>query len=55
MLVEVTLTDGHTIYPVFAPEHKSYVLGYYTKMYWTGAIKKFKATMDNGEIIGMGA
>jgi hypothetical protein len=40
---------------IFAPEHKAEVIGFYTKEYWAGRIQWFKAVMDNGEIVAIGA
>jgi hypothetical protein len=40
---------------IFAPEHKAEVIGWYTKEYWAGRIQCFKVTMDNGEIVAVGA
>jgi hypothetical protein len=55
MNVTVTNLDKtHTVYG-FAPEHKSEVVGFYTKLYWQGKISGFIAGMDNGEIVAIGA
>jgi hypothetical protein len=55
MNVIVKLNDGGTIYPTFAPEHRVEVIGYYTLQYWQRAIKGFRATLEDGTIIELGA
>ena len=55
MNVSVKLNDNTTIYPSYAPEHKAEVIGFYTKKYWTQEIQGFKATMDDGTIVAIGA
>lgn len=55
MNVVVTLNDGTTINPVYAPEHISEVIGFYTKQLWQNAISGFIATLDNGQVIKLGA
>jgi len=47
--------DNTTTTYGFSPEHKSEVIGFYTKLYWGQKIQGFKATMDNGEIVVIGA
>lgn len=39
----------------FDPQHKAEVIGWYTKEYWATRIQAFKVTMDNGEIVAVGA
>lgn len=55
MNVEVTLKDGSQIFPSFAPEHKAEVIGWYTTEYWANRIQGFKATLDDGTIVAIGA
>lgn len=55
MLVAVMNSDNTITNYVFDPQHKSEVIGFYTKEYWQGLISGFKATMDNGEIVAIGA
>ena len=54
MKVSVNKNRVETDY-IFAPEHKAEVIGFYTKEYWAGRIQHFKAVMDNGEIVAVGA
>ena len=55
MNVEVTLNDNTKIYPSYAPEHKAEVIGFYTKEYWANKIQGFKATLNDGSIVAIGA
>ena len=55
MNVEVTLNDNSKIYPSYDPEHKSEVIGFYTKQYWAMKIQGFKATLNDGTIVAIGA
>lgn len=55
MNVAVTNLDNTTTNYGFAPEHKAEAIGFYTKLYWEKAISGFTATMDNGEIVVIGA
>jgi hypothetical protein len=55
MSVTVTNLDNTFTTYGFSPEHKAEVIGFYTKLYWGQKIQGFKATMDNGEIVAIGA
>ena len=54
MLVTVTTPTNTATYS-FDPQHKAEVIGYYTKLYWQGYVRKFTATMDDGSIVAIGA
>lgn len=54
MNVEVTLNDNSKIYPSYAPEHLSEVVGFYQKQYWAGQIQGYKVTLDNGNLFAIG-
>jgi hypothetical protein len=55
MNVTVTNPDNTFTTYGFDPQHKAEVIGFYTKLYWAMKIQGFKATMDNGEIVAIGA
>lgn len=55
MLVTVTNPDNTTTTYSFAPEHREEAIGYYTKLYWQGKIRKFIAALDEGQIVAIGA
>lgn len=39
----------------FDPQHKAEVIGFYTKQYWAMKIQGFKAIMNDGSIVAVGA
>lgn len=55
MVVEVTNKSGITTSYVFDPQHKAEALGFYQKLYWRHEIAGYKATMDDGQIVAIGA
>ena len=54
MKVEVFKNWVETTYH-FAPEHKAEVIGWYAKEYWAGNIQCFRATMNDGQVVAVGA
>ena len=55
MNVTVTELDNTVTTYGFDPEHKSDVIGFYTKTYWSGRIRGFKAILADGQIVAIGA
>jgi hypothetical protein len=55
MKVETINKAGESTSYYFDPQHKAEVIGFYQKIFWLGDITGYKATMDNGEIVAVGA
>lgn len=49
MNVVVTLANGETINPVYAPEHKDSVIAFYQNLVNDHKAMSVRITMDNGE------
>lgn len=54
MKVSVNTNSVVTDY-FFAPEHKAEAIGFYTSAYWGGMIQGFVATLEDGQIVAIGA
>jgi hypothetical protein len=55
MKVETINKAGESTSYYFDPQHKAEVIGFYQKIFWLGDITGYKATMDNGDIVAIGA
>jgi len=55
MLVTVTNSDNTQTTYGFDPQHKEEAIGFYTKLYWQGKIRKFTVSLNDGSIVAIGA
>jgi hypothetical protein len=55
MLVTTLNNDNTQTTYGFDPQHKAEVIGFYTKAYWNQMIQGYKAVLDDGSVINIGA
>ena len=55
MLVTTRNNDNTSTTYGFDPQHKSEVIGFYTKQYWAMKIQGYKIVLEDGSVVNIGA